>query len=187
MLLLDSMLGGPHDAMRRRRRESALDRFNRIVSPRYEVKDTETELTIAVDVPGVKLEDIQVSLEDDGKVLSIQGQRQREETHGETSSSTYSSSRFSQSFTLDPTVDPEKFTATLENGVLVVTAPKDLQRLEQNIRRIPVTPGPIDKNEVRLEETDVVDPVAPTGEDQSTLDLDDVPDSPPAANEPVEP
>merc|ERR1712164_185890 len=50
------------------------------------------------------------------------------------------SSKFSQSFYLDPTVDVDKFTATLKNGVLVVSAPKDLGKLEENVRRIPITP-----------------------------------------------
>merc|ERR1711907_424211 len=54
--------------------------------------------------------------------------------------SSRSTSKFSQSFYLDPTVDVDNFTATLKNGVLVVSAPKDLAKLEENVRRIPITP-----------------------------------------------
>mmetsp|Transcript_16564 Transcript_16564/g.18893 ORF Transcript_16564/g.18893 Transcript_16564/m.18893 type:complete len:107 (-) Transcript_16564:113-433(-) len=48
-------------------------------------------------------------------------------------------SNFSKSFSLDPTVDVDKFTASLKNGVLSVSAPKDLAKLEENVRRIPIT------------------------------------------------
>merc|ERR1712232_1325208 len=45
---------------------------------------------------------------------------------------------FSKTFSLDKTVDEEKLTATVKNGILTVSAPKDLKKLEENIRRIPV-------------------------------------------------
>merc|ERR1719157_421948 len=48
-------------------------------------------------------------------------------------------SNFSKTFSLDPTVDVDKFTASLKNGVLNVSAPKDLAKLEENVRRIPIT------------------------------------------------
>merc|ERR1711982_309939 len=43
-----------------------------------------------------------------------------------------------KTFSLDQTVDVDKFTASLKNGVLTVAAPKDLEKLEENVRRIPV-------------------------------------------------
>merc|ERR1712207_85279 len=85
-----------------------------------------------MDVPGVKEEDIDIKL-DDGQ-LTVQGQR----TIG--SESSRFSSKFFRSFSLDPTVDVDNFTATLKNGVLTVSAPKDLSKLEENVRKIPITP-----------------------------------------------
>merc|ERR1712164_224460 len=70
---------------------------------------------------------------DDGQ-LTVTGERVAE------SDSSRFASKFSQSFYLDPTVDVDNFTATLKNGVLVVSAPKDLAKLEENVRRIPITP-----------------------------------------------
>merc|ERR1712178_621725 len=68
----------------------------------------------------------------DDRVLSITGQRQ-------TGNEEYSfTSKFSQSFYLDRTAEVEKLTAHLENGVLVVSAPKDHNRLEIGIRKIPI-------------------------------------------------
>jgi HSP20 family molecular chaperone IbpA len=117
----------------RRRQQDFINRAFTRTSPRYEIIDTEEEVKISLDVPGVKAEDISVSLEEDGKVLSVTGRREK---LGESGSYT---SKFSQSFVLDATVDIDKFSANLKNGVLVVTAPKDLKRIEKNIRKIAVT------------------------------------------------
>merc|ERR1712188_135883 len=64
--------------------------------------------------------------------MGVQGQRMA------ASETSKFSSKFSKTFSLDQTVDVEKFTASLKNGVLTVSAPKDLAKLEENIRRIPV-------------------------------------------------
>merc|ERR1712170_266619 len=101
-------------------------------SNRYELIDNEEKFQLTVDVPGINEEDLDIKL-DDGQ-LTWEGQRVVE------SESSRTSSRFSQSFYLDPTVDVDNFTATLKNGVLVVSAPKDLGKLEENVRRIPITP-----------------------------------------------
>lgn len=103
-------------------------------SPRYEITDTGDKFQVSVDVPGVKSEDIHVNYEMNHSVLSIRGSRAKT---SEDESSSYSS-QFSLSFSVDPTVDVAKFTANLHNGVLVLSAPKDLKRIEENIRQIPV-------------------------------------------------
>merc|ERR1719281_566 len=97
---------------------------------RYELVDNNEKFELTVDVPGVKEEDIDIKLEE-GR-LTIQGQRMVS-----TESSRFAS-KFSKAFSLDQTVDVDKFTATLKNGVLTVSAPKDLGKLEENVRRIPV-------------------------------------------------
>merc|ERR1712232_411570 len=65
-------------------------------------------------------------------------------TSSESSSSESSSSesqvtsKFSKTFSLDDTVDVDKLTAALKNGVLTVSAPKDPEKRDTTIRRIPV-------------------------------------------------
>merc|ERR1712125_101222 len=103
-----------------------------MTSPRYGLVDNEEKFQLSVDVPGVKMEDIDVSLEDG--YLTVSGQRLS------SSENSRSTSKFSQSFSLDPAVDIEKFTANLDNGVLVV-APKDMKRIEENVVRIPIVQG----------------------------------------------
>merc|ERR1712232_976714 len=125
----------PVDTVLRKQRIIAQRMFDKQVtfsSNRYELIDNDEKFQLTVDVPGIKEEDIDIKL-DDGQ-LTVKGQRV-----GESESSRFSS-RFSQSFYLDPTVDVDSFTATLKNGVLVVSASKDLAKLEENVRRIPITP-----------------------------------------------
>merc|ERR1711862_834360 len=101
-------------------------------SNRYQLIDNDEKFQLTVDVPGVNEEDIEIKL-DDGQ-LTVAGQRLA------VSESSRFASKFSQSFYLDPTVDVDNFTATLKNGVLVVSAPKDLSKLEENVRKVPITP-----------------------------------------------
>ena len=101
------------------------------ITNRYELVDNAEKFQLTVDVPGIKEDDIDIKL-DDGQ-LTIKGERVA------SADSSRLTSKFSQSFYLDPTVDVDSFTATLKNGVLVVSAPKDMGKLEENIRRIPIT------------------------------------------------
>merc|ERR1712125_29430 len=103
----------------------------RYPSQRYELIDNNEKFELKVDVPGFKEEDIDIKL-DDGK-LTIEGQRMA------TSETSEFTSKFSKTFSLDPTVDVDQFSANLKNGVLIVSAPKDLAKLEENVRRIPIT------------------------------------------------
>merc|ERR1711976_415006 len=127
-------------------------------SNRYELIDNEEKFQLTVDVPGINEEDIDIKL-DDGQLI-VKGQRFA------ASESSRFSSRFSQSFYLDPTVDVDSFTATLKNGVLVVSAPKDLGKLEENVRRIPITPLEYILAEPENEDEDV--PISNEGEEAET-------------------
>merc|ERR1712107_564788 len=100
---------------------------------RYELIDNNQKFELKVDVPGVKEEDLDIKLDD--RKITVEGKRMKVSSN-EASRFT---SKFSKTFSLDPTVDVDKFTASLNNGVLVVSAPKDLAKLEENIRRIPIT------------------------------------------------
>jgi len=105
------------------------------ISPRYEITDDDEKFQIAVDVPGMKPGDVHISVEDDTGMLSIEGSR-------ESSGENYRfSSKFSQRFSLDPAVELDKFTAKMDDGVLVVSAPKDLKKIEASVRSIPITEG----------------------------------------------
>jgi HSP20 family molecular chaperone IbpA len=139
-------------------------------SNRYELVDNTEKFQLTVDVPGIKEEDIDIKL-DDGQ-LTIKGERVA------SSDSSRFTSKFSQSFYLDPTVDVDNFTATLKNGVLVVSAPKDMGKLEDNVRRIPIT-----SLEDILAEADKKEEDVPIIKDEGDEEETEIPvDSSPAAS-----
>ena len=137
----------------------------RISSPRYEITDNEDVFRVALDVPGVKAEDIRISLEDNDQVLSIAGRRET----GASDSSRFTA-RFAQRFFVDQTVDVEKFSASLENGVLVVTAPKDLKRTEMNVRTIPIATPSADEGPSTIAADDEVEAVTKTIDEVDTTE-----------------
>jgi HSP20 family protein len=110
---------------------------------KFEITDNDQEYQIAMDVPGVKREDIHVDLllDDCGVVaLLIRGLRRLHHKQ----SPNKDVKEFSQSFALDPAIMAvDQLTANLENGVLIVSAPKDVmkksKRLQEKIlQQIPI-------------------------------------------------
>ncbi len=79
---------------------------------------------LRADVPGVKPEDIHVSMEDG--VLSVSGQRQQESTEDVDGIQRIerTSGRFYRRFSLPDTANPEEITAKSANGIVEVVIPK---------------------------------------------------------------
>lgn len=92
--------------------------------PEFEMKETDNEFVIKGDVPGVKEDDIDISIA--GQTLTVSGKR--EEEHRDEGERYYRVERsygaFSRSFTLPDTADLDNASAELEGGVLSVMMPK---------------------------------------------------------------
>lgn len=102
-------------------------------SPKYEITNTDDKFQLTVDVPGLKKDEIHVNLENDGQVLTLHGE------HEENTENSKYSSKFYQSFTLDPTIVKDEIKASLKDGVLTLSAPKDPKLLEESVQKIPIT------------------------------------------------
>ncbi len=93
-------------------------------APRVDISETDKGFTIKADVPGVKREDVKISIED--RMLTIRGEsRQEKEDKGEKMHRVerfYGS--FSRSFTLPENVDIEKIDASFKDGLLTLVIPK---------------------------------------------------------------
>ncbi|MGZ4964889.1 MAG: Hsp20/alpha crystallin family protein [Limisphaerales bacterium] len=87
----------------------------------YEDKDN---LTVKCELPGMKKDDIDISLHEG--FLTISGERKQEEQkkEGEVYRTERYEGRFSRSLSLPSKVDAEKINATYKDGVLTVTLPK---------------------------------------------------------------
>jgi len=101
--------------------------------PRVDVLENESEVRVLVDLPGIRKEDVSVTLENG--VLSISGERSLEEKKEEDnvhfSERVYG--RFSRSFTVRETIAQDKIQATFKDGVLSLVLPKAEQAKPKKI------------------------------------------------------
>lgn len=92
--------------------------------PSIDVSETEDEIIVKADIPGVKPEDIEINLVDN--VLTIKGEKKREKE--EKKENFYRVERyygtFMRSIQIPSEVDVEKIKAQYKDGVLKVTLPK---------------------------------------------------------------
>jgi len=93
-------------------------------TPALDVHDEKENLTVQVELPGLKKEEINLSLHDG--VLTVSGERktEREDKEGETFRRERYFGRFQRSVTLPTAVDTAKVSASYKDGILTVTLPK---------------------------------------------------------------
>ncbi|NLZ18407.1 MAG: Hsp20/alpha crystallin family protein [Desulfobulbaceae bacterium] len=91
-------------------------------APQVDIYETEQEVVVVADVPGVLPEGVDVSLEDN--VLTIQGRRDVEQHGGRMVLEEYEPGHYLRRFTVAETIDQERIEASLADGVLRVRLPK---------------------------------------------------------------
>ncbi len=97
--------------------------FEEHVFPALNVRDDGEHLIAEVEVPGFKMDDLEVSVM--GDQLTIKGRRELLNEEGTTyHRREWSSGEFARTLTLPIDVDAEKVEATLSDGVLTITLPK---------------------------------------------------------------
>ena len=97
------------------------------------ITQDDTKLQIAVEVPGARASDINLELNENGRVLTISGETKREEGGISMHSS------FQRMFTLGRDVDTTNISAQIDNGVLTITAPKVVvEEAKENVRKIDI-------------------------------------------------
>jgi len=108
----------PTRSKRRRRKASS-----RLFAPKVDVKETDQELVIRVDVPGAKKEDISLELVDD--ILTIGGEvpEWKKEEGERWRVAERDCGKFQRRLTMPPNVDASKIKATYQDGVLDVHVP----------------------------------------------------------------
>ncbi|HUL70249.1 MAG TPA: Hsp20/alpha crystallin family protein [Gemmatimonadales bacterium] len=104
--------------------------------PATDVSEDKEAVKIQIELPGVKAEDIKLSLEN--QTLTIRGEKKQvaEEKSDRLHRYERTFGSFERVFALPNSVDPEKVQAAYEAGVLTVTLPK-AERARQ--REIPVS------------------------------------------------
>ena len=95
---------------------------NQTFSPAIDVRASDTEVALVCDVPGVKQEDLELTLEN--HVLTIKGTRRFDSRQNEQVMLGRAYGSFSRSYTLPDALDEEKLSAELADGVLTIRIPK---------------------------------------------------------------
>jgi len=110
-----------------------------IINAHMSVSETEHEIRVAAELPGVREEDIDVSLNDD--ILTIRGEKkfQRQDEKENFHFVERSFGTFQRSIRLPFPINPDQVQARFDNGVLTVSLPKSAQ--QERTRRIQVQRG----------------------------------------------
>ena len=101
--------------------------------PHVEVSETDNEVKLVAELPGMEEKDIEVNFHDG--LLTLQGEKKTE-----TNDAVYSErwhGQFQRSFQLGPDVDPDKIKAEFKNGVLTIAAGKRPEAQRQ-VKRIAI-------------------------------------------------
>lgn len=93
-------------------------------APAVDILETDREMTIKAELPGIEARDVVVSL--DNNVLTLKGERrtEREITHENYHRMERAYGSFHRSFTIPAFVDVENVKAEFRNGLLTITLPK---------------------------------------------------------------
>src|SRR4051795_8663879 len=111
------------------------DRWNGTTSwPHIEISESEKEVQVTAELPGLEEKDIQVELEKG--VLAIRGEKKTETEDKDRLFSERYYGRFERRIPLDD-IDQDKIDASFKNGVLNVTLPKS-PTAQQRVRRIAI-------------------------------------------------
>ena len=110
-------------------------------APAINVKETEKEYTVEVAAPGMKKEDLNINLDDDGNLVIKM--EKKDEKKDENKKEHYlrrefAYSKFEQTLLLPDDVDKEKIGAGVNDGVLTVSLPKIEKNTVKTARQIEV-------------------------------------------------
>ena len=107
-------------------------------TPHIDVSETDDEIVVSAELPGLEEKDFEVTL--DADVLTIKGEKRLEHEESDKGFRRVetSSGRFERSFRLGENVDPDGIKASYKSGVLRVTIAKP-EETEPPTRTIPVT------------------------------------------------
>jgi HSP20 family protein len=103
--------------------------------PHIEVSETDKEVKVEAELPGMGEKDIELLLENG--VLTLRGEKKSETEDRSRSFSERYYGRFERQITLPVEVQEDKISASFKKGVLTVTLPKSAEATEK-VKRIPI-------------------------------------------------
>jgi HSP20 family protein len=110
-----------------------------LLAPDVDVNETDTEVRVTAELPGVSEQDIEVSLREDVLTIRAEKRQERQEERRGVHVSERAYGTFQRELRLPVPVNPDQVQARFENGVLTVTLPKT--QPQERSRRIQVRGG----------------------------------------------
>ena len=102
-----------------------------VLTPRVDILETPDKLTLFVDLPGVKAEDVDLNFAK-GE-LKVRGRRDLPKRPGRCLVEQFEAAEYYRSFLLSQDVAADQITAELKNGVLTVDLPRSPASLPRKI------------------------------------------------------
>ncbi len=106
-----------------------------------DVRHDRDELTVEAALPGVKPEDVEITIEEGTLTIRVSSKSERREEQGEYLLQEIRRGEASRSLTLPSGLEPDKATATFENGILTLRIPRAEAVKPRQIRITPTGDG----------------------------------------------
>ncbi len=103
--------------------------------PNLELGETDKEVRITAELPGIDEKDVDIIVEDG--VLTLRGEKKAEVEDRDRGYTERSYGQFERRISLPRGIERDKAIATFKNGVLTISLPKSAA-VNENVRRIPV-------------------------------------------------
>jgi HSP20 family protein len=103
--------------------------------PSVEVTETDKQVKVTAEIPGLEEKDVEVLLQDN--VLTLKGEKRSEVDDKDRQFSERYYGRFERRIPVGPDIETDKVEASFKNGILTVTLPKTTTA-QSNVKRIAI-------------------------------------------------
>lgn len=110
------------------------------IVPHVDVSDTDSEITVEAELPGMSDKDIEINLTDDALTITGEKKEESEKKEKDYIRTERSFGRIERTIPLHAEIQQSKVTARFDNGVLSVKLPK-APSAQKKVKKIAVTPG----------------------------------------------
>ena len=105
-----------------------------IWSPKVDVHETDKDILIDVEVPGLEKKDIKVEVKNNNLTISGESKSERKTEEAQTCRVERRYGKFERTFGLPDTVQTDKVTAAYKNGILNLTLPKTEKAIPKEVQ-----------------------------------------------------
>jgi HSP20 family protein len=102
--------------------------------PAVDVEQTDTEMVLKLDLPGMRREDVSIEVKDHTLIVSGERREEKEKKHEGYVTHERIAGRFTRSFMLPEGVDPDQVHARFDDGVLTVRLPRPKEQKPRQVQ-----------------------------------------------------